>query len=306
MLCPKCKTENDDSANFCSNCQANLKEEAPKAAETPVTEAAPKATETPVAAPTAPKTDKVNFFKVMLDVCLKPMTAFKEHLPKFAEVKNAGIIAAIIVVAMTLLSTITTVVGTVREKSCTRDYSSSSKSEKKCETKWDWENLEDADLPKHIGETFLMNVVTIVLISGAYFGMSKAFKSKTANYFRMLTVVALGFIPSAVLGFLAPILGGINLTFGGIVGLSGTVYSACIIIAGLNSESGVEGDKKVYLNIASIACIVLGYYILVRFKYGELGGKAFEMLLQSGTGTFDLSGLTGGSSSYGLDSLLDF
>lgn len=310
MLCPNCKTENDDSANFCTNCRASLKE-TPTQPESATT-AAPTAPAEPVktaetaapelkTAPTSPSasTNTSNFFKFMLDVCLKPMTVFKENLPKFSNIKNASIITAIIVVVMTLLSTITMVVNTVRTEECIEGCSIfSSKSERKVETKWEWDNLEDAELPKYIGETFLMNACTILILSGAYFGMSKAFKSKTADFSRMMTVVALGFIPSMVLGFIAPIIGGINLTIGGIIGLAGTAYSLCIIFVGLNNESGIEGDKRVYLNIASMVCVMVAYYVLVRFKYGELGGEAFKLILQSGAGKFDLSGLMGAGSKY--------
>jgi large subunit ribosomal protein L24 len=51
----------------------------------------------------------------------------------------------------------------------------------------------------------------------------------------------------------------------------------------------VEGDKKVYLNIASIACLVLGYYIIVKLIYGDASAAFIEMLIQASTGTADPS-----------------
>ncbi len=317
MLCPNCKTENDDAANFCTNCRANLKETlANKPEETaepvaaPATPVAPEAPATP-AAPVKPaaSTENPNFFACMLGVCLKPMTTFKENLAKFANVKNASIIAVIVVVMMTLFATIQTTIKTVRYDSCSSgSFSFTSKKKEKCEVKWEWDNLEDAELPKFIGQTLLMNVLTILFISGAYFGMSKAFKSQTADFFRMLTVVALGFIPTTILGFLAPVIGGINLTIGGTIGILGALYSLFIIMIGLNNESGLEGDKKVYLNIAAAVCIAIGYYIVLRFEFGEAGGLMFKGILQSGAGSVDLSGLTGGSSSssFDFDDLLNF
>lgn len=270
MLCPKCKTENSDSANFCTNCRESLKK----------SEAAAPAKETKTS------TNKIDFVAILTGIFVKPMTTLKEQLPKFADFKNASIITLIVVAAMTILSTITTVVGVVRTEECVENCSVfSSKSEKKkIETKWKWDNLEDFDWFKNVGQTFLMNLVTVVIISGAYFGMSKAFKSKDANFFRMTTVVALGFIPSAAAAFVAPIIGGINLTLGGIVALAGSIYTLSIIFIGLNGESGLEGDKKVYLNIASIACMILAYYVIIRLIYGELAGKVIEGLIQSAAG----------------------
>ncbi len=306
MLCPNCKTENNDAANFCTNCRANLKEittPEPASAD-PVTEpvapVAPAAPVTPVATPAA-SSEKPSFIATMIGVCLKPMTTFKENLPKFNNPKNAGIVALIIVAAMTILSTITTVVGIVYSKDCVKNcstfksfYLDEDDDDDKAvyETKWEWKKLKNYDWFKNVGQTFLMNALTVAILSGAYFGMSKAFKSKTANIWRMVTVVALGLIPMTVTAFIAPILGGLNLTIGGIINWAGMLYSFAIILVGLNEESGVEGDKKVYLNIASAACIVLAYYIIFRFMYGEIAGKAFETYLQLGTGTTNLGGLS--------------
>ena len=242
----------------------------------------------------ASKTDFKGFFKVILDAALKPMTAFKEHLPKFADFKNAGILSLIIVAAMTILSTITTVVGIVRTEQCVENcsasiFSSNKDKKEKIETKWNWDNLEGFDWFESVGKTFLMNIVTIALLAGSYYGMSQVFKAKDANFCRMATVVALGMVPSAVLSFIAPVVGMLNLTLGGIVGWAGIIYSIAIIFIGLNSEVKVEGDKKVYLNIASIACLVLGYYIVVKLVYGDASAAFIEMLIQASTGTADPS-----------------
>ena len=56
-----------------------------------------------------------------------------------------------------------------------------------------------------------------------------------------------------------------------------------------NNEVKVEGDKKVYFNIASIACLVLGYYIIVKLVYGDASAAFIEMLIQASTGTADPS-----------------
>ena len=318
MLCPNCKTENDEAANFCTNCRTNLKEtttpepvaEAPAAepiAEpvTPVVAPVTPVAEpvTPVATPTAPvaapaaSSEKPNFIATMIGVCLKPMTTFKENLSKFANPKNASIITLIVVAAMTILSTITTVVGVVYSKECTKNCSSFSSlfsddddRDPVYETKWEWKRLDKFDWFKSVGQTFLMNMFAVAILSGAYFGMSKAFKSKTSNIWRMVTVVALGSIPATVTTFLSPMLGGINLTFGAIVGMAGALYSLAIILIGLNEESGVEGDKKVYMNIAAAACMALAYYIILRITLGDNASDLLDTYLK-----------LGGSSSVNID-----
>lgn len=242
----------------------------------------------------ASKFDFKGTFKVIKDAALKPMTAFKEHLPKYTDFKNAGILVLIIVAAMTILSTISSVVKVVRTEECIENcYSFSSKSseKKKVETKWNWDNLKDYDWFENEGKGLLVNVLVIALISGAYFGMAQVFKAKDANYCRMAVVVALGMVPSAVLTFVAPIVGMINLTLGGIVGWLGIIYSIAIIFIGLNNEVKVEGDKKVYLNIASIVCIAIAYYIVTKLIYGDVAAAFLEFVLQAGSGTADPSGL---------------
>ena len=243
-----------------------------------------------------PKIDFKNLFTIILNSALRPITTIKEKLGDFADAKNAGIIVAVIVVAMTLLSTITNVVGIVRTEKCVEGCSSlnifsTEKTKKKVETTWNWENLSDYDWFKNVGGDLLNKILTVAILSGAYYGMAKAFKDKKVNFFRMATLVALGLVPAAVTGFVAPILGGINLTLAGIVGLAGSIYSFAIIFLGLNSEIAVEGDKKIYLNVAAAACMLVACYILIRFMYGELGGSAFELMIQSG-----VKGLSLGSS----------
>jgi hypothetical protein len=241
----------------------------------------------------ASKFDLKGTFKVIKDAALKPMTAFKEHLPKYTDFKNAGILVLIIVVAMTILSTISSVVKVVRTEECIENCSMfSSKSEKKkVETKWNWDNLENYDWFETEGKGLIVNILVIAMISGAYFGMAQVFKAKDANFCRMAVVVALGMVPSAVLTFIAPVVGMINLTLGGIVGWLGIIYSIAIIFIGLNSEVKVEGDKKVYLNIASIACIALAYYIVTKLIYGDVAAAFLEFVVQAGSGSADPSGL---------------
>ncbi len=355
MLCPNCKTENDDAANFCTNCRTSLKEAAPAepavapaepavapaetqpeaqseapAVETDSLAAATAATEavatTLDAAPAAPAakaptaSGNPNFFAVMVAGVIKPMTTFKENLPKFEAIKNAIIISIIVAVMSTILSTITSVVGIVRSEECVENCGSSfsslfsdsdEKKDKKIETKWEWDNLKNYDWFKSVGQSLLLNVLTIAILSGAYFGVAKAFKSKKANFGRMMTVVAIGLIPTIIVTFLAPMIGAINLTFAGILSAAAIVYSFSIILTGLNEEAGLEGDKKVYLNILSIAAIALAYYIVFRVMCGGKADLIFNGLFSMGGGSSSLFNMGGSSSSSSdllknLDLDLDF
>ena len=301
MLCPNCQTENDDSANFCTNCRTSLN----GTAEAP---AAPAAAPAAAEAPKAASAEKPNFFAIMLAGVLKPMTTFKENLAKFADFKNAAILGLIIAGAATIFSTITTVVTLVRTEECVENCSSSwfssSTKEKKYETKWKWENLNNTDWFKVVGQTFLINAFTLCALSGAFFGTAKLMKSEKANFGRMLAVASIGSIPTVVVTFIAPVIAGINATIAGILTMAAIAYSFSIIWVGLNEESGVEGDKKVYLNIIALACVAVAYYILFRILYGEMADLMFGGLFSLSGGNF--SGLSSGSSSstsLDLDSL---
>jgi hypothetical protein len=300
MLCPNCQTENDDSANFCTNCRTSLKD---------TTEAAPAAAPATPATPAAPaaSTEKPNFFAIMLAGVLKPMTTFKENLAKFADFKNAAILGLIIAGAATIFSTVTTVVTLVRTEECVENCSSSwfssSTKEKKYETKWKWENLNNIDWFKVVGQTFLVNAFTLCALSGAFFGTAKIMKSEKANFGRMLAVASIGSIPTIVVSFIAPVIAGINATIAGILTMAAVAYSFSIIWVGLNEESGVEGDKKVYLNIIALACIAVAYYILFRIMYGEMADLMFGGLFNLSGGSFSGLSTSGSSSSLDLDSL---
>ena len=65
------------------------------------------------------KPGNVNFFTFMIAGLLKPMTALKENLPKFSNIKNSIIFTVIITVISTILLLITAIYTTVREQSCT-------------------------------------------------------------------------------------------------------------------------------------------------------------------------------------------
>lgn len=307
MLCPNCNTENDDSANFCTNCRTPLKDAMTtptstlaepvkeESVEQPVTPAVEDPVELvvepvkPATAPATPTTaasDNVNFFAFIIAGLLKPMTALKENLPKFSDIKNSIIFTVIITVISTILSLITAIYTTVREQSCTGGLFS----EKKCELKFDFENLEDFKWFEVVGQNLLTTIAFIAVIAGIFFALSRAFKKNQTNYFKMLAVVSLAAVPMILATFVGGFIGYINGLIGIVVILLGTMYGFYIFHEGINDEVQLEGDKKIYYNIICVALLLVAFYIYLRFMFGELADAMFS-------GGFKLGGFSSGSSS---------
>lgn len=287
--CPKCQAENDDSAKFCAKCGAELntnttdnpvttteaineapaKETATSTTET-TTVATPTTASVSVADSTAatahaqstaesaakPAANMPNFFSFVISAVVKPISTFREQLNKYSSFNNAAIITVISSAFAMLCGLVVTIFGAIIVKRCSLFGGN-------CKTSVEFENLGDLDWLGLTLLSFIVYVLAIALVSGIYFGMSRAFKRKETNFFRMMTVVATAFVPMALGTLVGGLVALLNATIGGLFISAGSVYGFYMLYEGLNDEAKITGDKKVYYNFLNILILLVIVVVLV-------------------------------------------
>lgn len=285
MKCPQCGIELSDTAKFCTSCgtpipEAPVAEEAPAAeapaaeepAAAPVAEEAHKAEEAPAApaepeeapaaaaaataaaatqeapkqegpAPAAKQSSILpfeQFFKTLFNAGTKPMTGVIEEKERYTNFVNSAILSAIVIVVLTILRTII---------NCITGF------------------IIDPFIGIGYGFlTFFLSLSMFLLLTfglaGVYYIAGSILKEKW-DYAKLLSIAAMsvgvGFLIRSVLAPFCSIIYG-NLGTG--VSMAGLVYMVLMLYEGINDETGLTGNKKIYVHAAC-----LGITFLITFLF---------------------------------------
>ncbi len=296
--CEKCQAENEDSAQHCAKCGAPLMSAestnsaatngAPAPEASHATPAAPsvmppvestKPTETSDTAAhsatgsTAPNSKMPNFFGFIVSAIAKPISTFRDELPKFSSFANMAILAVITSAAAMLFNLISSMISAIFEKHC-GIFSG-------CTTEIDFENLGDLDYLNLTLINWLSYLVVIAFVAAVFFGLSRAFKQNQTNFCRMASVVAVTLIPMAIGGVIGALVSQLNATIGGMILTACGAYGLLMFYEGINDEAALTGNKKLYYNFLSIVVIIVAvcilWLILSQTSGGDLTRSIFEM-----------------------------
>ena len=283
MKCPQCGNELSDTAKFCTTCgtpipetppvaaepAAPVAEEAPKAEEpaAPVAEEVPKAEE-PAAEPAAqeapaaaaatatgaaaaaaatqaaPKQSSIlpfeQFFKTLINASTKPFTGVIEEKARYTNFANSAILSAIVIVVLTILRTIINCITGM---------------------------IIDPFLGIGYGIlTFFLSFTMFILLTfglaGVYYIAGAILKEKW-DYSKILSIAAMsvgaGFLIRSVI---APFCSIIYSNLGTGISMAGLVYMILMLYEGVNDETGLTGNKKVFVHAAC-----LGITFLITFLF---------------------------------------
>jgi len=305
MNCPKCNAQNIQGSSFCIKCGANLKESNVNnepvqnmqsevaippminnvQVETNISHSQTIAQQPFISSPqtiqmqqTASVTPQktvgdtiavyknyaLNYIMYIITFLLKPFKTFSEEEEKLSDTKTSFILALIVSTSMTVINLITTMLNTVRQVSY---YSK--------EVTWEWGNLKELNYLELIGKNFLIYSGIILAIAAVFYVGSLIIK-KEIKFTKMLSLSATSIIPAVVCAmFISPIAGLIWNQLSMPITIIGLVYTFIIIYELMNRELGLDGDIKLYFNLACFGVLVIaGYYaymkLVVSYQIDEL------------------------------------
>ena len=278
MKCPNCGNELSDTAKFCTSCGTSIPaapaaEEAPVAEEAPAAEAQPAAepeapAAEPEAAPAAPAEEAAaaaattaaaaaaeapqaakkestmlpfdQFFKTLFNASTKPFTGVLEEKERYTSFGNSAILSGIVIVVLTILrSIVNCITGFIIDP---------------------WFGLLSAFLT--FFGSFVMFAMLTFGLAGAYYIAGSILKEKW-SYSKILSICAMsvgvGYIIRSVI---APFCSLIYGNFGTGISMAGLVYMILMLYEGVNDETGLTGNKKIYVHAAC-----LGITFLISFLF---------------------------------------
>ena len=259
MFCYKCGKQIDDDASFCIHCGEPIPkdpvEPAATAAEAtataaaataaPEAETAPEAAapEAPAAAPAAQQAPKKEstilsfdqFFKTLFRAFAKPVTGVIEEKDRYEAFANSAILSVIVIIILTLLRTaVNSTIGFIVDP---------------------WIGIGYGIL------TFFLSLLMFAILTfgcaGVYYVAGTIVKENW-SYSKLLSIAAMsvgvGFLIRSVI---VPIC---NLFYGNLgngLSMAGLVYMTLMLYEGINAETGLTGNKKVYVHAACLGVTFL-------------------------------------------------
>ena len=278
MNCNNCGASNIAGSKFCFKCgtpfattnSVNPGPEAPvmeKTVAAPVPEVAPMPAQTVVQAPVQPQpvvqpvepsykvnSPTLNFIMYILLVITKPFSNFKDNDKNFESPKNSFILAGIITVVAVLVNLIKTIFSVVRVK--TYSFTDGTK------TVWQWENLKQIKYFDVIERNFLI-YLGIILCIGIVFFIASLIIKKEVKFTKAIAISATALIPWIVGAMIvAPLSGLLWAPIEIILHYSTLVYALLILYELINDEIKLDGNNKLYFNLACFAVIIIASYFI--------------------------------------------
>ena len=273
MKCPNCGNELSDTAKFCTSCGTSITaapvaeaqpaaepeapaaepeaapaEEAAAAAATTAAAAAaeaPKQEPQPQPAPQAAKKESTMlpfdpFFKTLLNASTQPFTGVLEEKERYTSFGNSAILSAIVIVVLTILrSGVNCITGLIIDP---------------------WFGFLSAFLTLFF--SLIMFAMLTFGLAGVYYIAGSILKEKW-SYSKILSICAMsvgvGYIIRSVI---APFCSLIYGNFGTGISMAGLVYMILMLYEGVNAETGLTGNKKIYVHAAC-----LGITFLITFLF---------------------------------------
>ena len=284
MFCPNCGKENPDGVAFCGGCgmafgapaapaaeaapapeaapaaPVAAAPEAPAAEAAPAPEAAPAAQPAPQAQPKEPKAG-VPFgqhFKNIFKAALHPTDGIAEIAPTYEKVGDAILLAAIVVVVISVLSSCIDVPEyLIRVAQAKAELSSRS-----------FRELYDAGTIAL--RIFKLCCYPFIRFAGRTFGMAGAFTlaglilKQKQSFSKMLAVASLAVAPaylvSEVIGSLIGFIPFVR--FGSIISVAAYAFYLVMLYHGMSAETKIKGNKFAFTFVICVAAVawVIGFF----------------------------------------------
>lgn len=198
----------------------------------------------------------MNCITFILAVALKPVNAFKSKVKDYSDFKSAGILVLFVALAKMIINLLGTMISVIFVKQ--RNFFSG-------ETKFSvsFENLKNLDYFDLIVKNVFWAIVVIAAVAGIYYIVAMIMK-KNVNYFRLVSITAVSFVPVFVAGFVSIIIAYIYAPLGAFLVFAAFIYSFLIFINAIDDEVEFkDADYKIYFHaICLTVMFIVAYYVL--------------------------------------------
>lgn len=198
----------------------------------------------------------MNCITFILAVALKPVNAMKSKIKDYSDFKSAGILVLFVSLAKMIINLLGTMISVIFVKQ--RNFFSG-------ETKFEvsFENLKDLNYFDLIVKNVFWSIVVIAAVAGIYYIVAMIMK-KNVNYFKMVAITSVSFVPVFVAGFVGIIVAYIYAPLSVFLIFASFIYSFLIFINAIDSEVEFkDADYKVYFHAICLTVIfIVAYYVL--------------------------------------------
>lgn len=194
-------------------------------------------------------------FMFILACLMKPITAIKNKINEYADVKSAGILVILVSLCRMIIGLINAMIQVifVKQRNFLKGTTSLTVS---------FDGLKNLDYFSLIVKQFVGFIIVVAVVAGVYYVVSCVMK-KTVNYFKLVSIATVSFIPMFIAGFVATIISYIYIPLSVFVVFATLVYSVIIFIRCVNDEIKLDGDMMVYFQTICLTVIfIITYYVL--------------------------------------------
>ena len=198
----------------------------------------------------------MNCITFILAVALKPVNAMKSKIKDYSDFKSAGILVLFVSLAKMIINPLGKMISVIFVKQ--RNFFSAT-------TKFEvsFENLKDLNYFDLIVKNVFWSIVVIAAVAGIYYIVAMIMK-KNVNYFKMVAITSVSFVPVFVAGFVGIIVAYIYAPLSVFLIFASFIYSFLIFINAIDSEVEFkDADYKVYFHAICLTVIfIVAYYVL--------------------------------------------
>lgn len=198
----------------------------------------------------------MNCLTFVLAVALRPINALKSRIKDYSDFKNAGILVLFVSLAKMIINLLGTMISTVFVKQ--RNFFSG-----ETKLKVSFEYLKDLNYFDLTIKNLFISIIVIAAVAGIYYIVSMIMK-KNANYFRLVSVTTVSFVPVFVVSFVSIIIAYIYAPLSAFLVFASFVYSFLIFVHAMDSEVDFkDADYKIFFHTICLTVIfIVAYYIL--------------------------------------------
>lgn len=203
-------------------------------------------------------------FTFILACLLKPITAIKNKINEYADVKSAGLLVILVSLCRMIIGLLNAMIQIifVKQRNFLKGTTSLTVS---------FDGLKNLDYFSLIVKQFIGFIIVVAAVAGVYYVVSCVMK-KTVNYFKLVSITTVSFIPMFIAGLLATIIGYIYIPLSVFVVFASLVYSVITFVKSVNDELKLEGDMTVYIQTICLTIVfVITYYVLSNYITGLIG-----------------------------------
>lgn len=192
-------------------------------------------------------------FMFILACLLKPITAIKNKINEYADVKSAGLLTVLVSLCRMIIVLLGEMIRNVIVPSGIFKSSKFTVS---------FEGLKNVAYFDIIVKQTIGFIIVVAVVAGVYYVVSCVMK-KTVNYFKLVSIATVSFIPMFIAGFVATIISYIYIPLGVFIVFATLVYSVITFIRCVNDEIKLDGDMMVYFQTICLTVIfIITYYVL--------------------------------------------